>query len=77
LTKHDSIGGYDFTLSKVVSARNQEIEGILSGSPNSDGKAKVKISGTELKEDFDKTICTFNLKLEGMKSSGYIFLTFN
>lgn len=52
LAKHDYIGGFDFTLSKVVSGRNQELEGKLSGAPRSQG-AMVKIHGTEIKQDYD------------------------
>jgi len=61
LSKHDFVGGYDFTLSKVVAGRNQELEGALTGTVKHGGK--VKLGATEKKNDYDKTICTFSLDL--------------
>ena len=51
LTRHDFIGGFNFTLGKVVSGRDQELIGELSdGARGKGGKTgKIRVSSTELK----------------------------
>ena len=75
LSKHDFVGSYEFTLGKVVSGRNQEIEGPLTGGPRNTG-AKVKIMATELKNNYDSETCTFSTEYL-CSESDHIFLVFN
>lgn len=62
MSKHDYIGGFDFVLSKVASSVNQELTGNLTGGAV--GKGKIKIHGTEIKPDYDKTAFTFSCELK-------------
>jgi len=76
LSKHDYIGGYNFTLSKVISGVDQEHVGNLSGGSKSSG-AKAKIMGTELKDDYDSTNCQFKCEWTGTDYSDHVFLVLN
>lgn len=66
LSKHDFVGRLEFSLSKVVSGKNQEYTAELTGGERSKG-AKVKIMGQETKPDHGKNIAIFsmNLSMEG------------
>lgn len=61
LEKHDYIGGFTFNLSKLINGMNQEIIGELEGGTCSNG-AKIKIMGSEIKEDYDVNVMTFQVE---------------
>ena len=75
LSKHDFVGRTTFTLSKVVSGKNQEFQTQLHEGPRSSG-AQVKIMATETKPDHGKHIAIFrmNLRMDGNDNK---FLLFN
>ena len=62
LSKHDFVGRAEFTLSKVVSGKNQEFMAELTGGERSKG-ARVKIMGHETKPDHGKNIAIFSMNL--------------
>ena len=79
LQRHDYIGGYNFTLGKVVSSKDQELTGELSdGARHKNGSVgKVKISSTELKVDYDKIQCNMAEIFCTVPCDNYVFLVFN
>lgn len=55
---------------------NQEIIGELEGGTCSNG-AKIKIMGSEIKEDYDVNVMTFQVEAQAMQQTEHLFLVFS
>lgn len=75
LNTHDYIGGFKFTLGKVVSSKGQELKGQLQG-PKTTAHTFVTIHGEEKKPNYGAIEATFSLECK-VNSSSMVFITVN